>query len=134
MSAENVDIVRGFLERVNEGDLAGALAAVAADARLDWSGSEAPDRGVFLGHEAWANWMAERSAAMSDTRFEVRELLDAPPDRVVLIALSRGRGRASGIEIEALGAAVFTLRDGLLTRLTLYQSRPQALKAAGLVQ
>jgi hypothetical protein len=42
-----------------------------------------------------------------------------------------GRGRASGVEVEALGAAVWTLRDGTVTGLTLYQTRNEALRAVG---
>ena len=49
-----------------------------------------------------------------------------------LLGLFRGRGRASGVVVEALGAALWTLCGGVVTHLTLYQSRDQALKAVGL--
>ena len=132
MSQENVEIVRLFLKRLNELDVDAALSDVAPDAELDWSGSEAPDRGVFRGPAEWSKFMGGRQEGLSDTHYDAAELIDVPPDTVVLVARVRGRGRVSGVETEALGAAVWTLRHGQITRLTLYQTRAQALKAAGL--
>jgi hypothetical protein len=44
----------------------------------------------------------------------------------------REQGRASGVDVETPGAAIWTLRAGKVTRLTLCQSSAEALKAAGL--
>ena len=44
----------------------------------------------------------------------------------------RERGRTSGIEVQAQGSAVFTLREGKIARLKLYRTSEQALKAVGL--
>jgi hypothetical protein len=89
---------------------------------LDWSGSDAPDRGVYRGPNEWGDWLSGRAEDLRDPRFDVAELIDVPPDRVVLVAHLRGRGRASGIETEALGAAVCSLQRGRLSGLTLYQT------------
>jgi ketosteroid isomerase-like protein len=132
MSQENVEIVRRFLLRSNEQDLDAALSDVAAGAELDWSASEAPDSGVYRGPEEWRKWLTGRREGLRDVRFDVAEVIDVPPDTVVAVVYMRGRGRASGVEIAALGAAVWTLRAGQLTGATLYQTRDQALKAVGL--
>ena len=129
--AENVEIVRRFLTRVNDEQMELALSLVAPGAQLDWSDSQAPDSGVYRGAEQWGGWMAGRSDELADTRFEIAELVEVPPDRVLLVASMYGRGRASGVEISGLGAAVCTVRDGLLTRLTMYQSREEAVAALG---
>jgi ketosteroid isomerase-like protein len=134
VAQDNVETVRRFMAQINAQEFDAALALLTPDAQLDWSGSDAPDRGVFHGRDGWAEWMAGRAADLSETHFDVRELLDAPPDMVVLVARSRGRGRASGAVIEALGAVVCALRDGRIARLTLYASREQALKAARLAE
>jgi ketosteroid isomerase-like protein len=131
MSQENVETVRRFLELVNDDRVDLALSLVDPAAQLDWSDSQAPDSGVYEGPDQWGGWIAGRSEEMAETRFEIAELTDVPPDRVLLVAAMHGRGRASGVEISGLGAAVCTVRDGRLTKLTLYQSREEALAALG---
>jgi hypothetical protein len=49
-----------------------------------------------------------------------------------LVGSMRQRGRASGVEVASVGAAGFTLREGKVTCLTLYQTSDEALKAVGL--
>jgi ketosteroid isomerase-like protein len=45
----------------------------------------------------------------------------------------RGKiGRASGVEIEALAATVWTMRAGRVTSARLYRTKEQTLKAMGL--
>jgi hypothetical protein len=131
MSQENMEVVREFLSLVTT-DLDRALSLVLPDATLDWSRSEAPDRGVHVGRDAWGSWMSGRAEGLSDARFDVTDLIDVPPHRVVLVAYMRGQGRVSGIETGGLGGAVVDLRDGRLARLTLYQTRAEALEAVGL--
>jgi len=58
--------------------------------------------------------------------------VDLGADRVLLVAHMRGRGRASGVQTQGLGAAVITLLDGRITGLRLYQSRREAMAALGL--
>ena len=132
MSDANVEIVKRVLSRLNDRDLDGALAYVARDAELDWSRSEALDRGVYHGHMGWRKWVIGRWEELSEVSFDPIEVIDASPDMVVTVTRVRGRGRASGVDVEALGAALWTLRSGMVTHLRLYQSRDQALRAAGL--
>jgi ketosteroid isomerase-like protein len=72
------------------------------------------------------------TVGLTDVRFGVTEVIDVPPHTVVVVGPMRGRGRASGVEISAFGAAVWTLRNGQVTGVTMYQAREQALKAVGL--
>jgi len=131
MSSENVELVERFLDRVNRDELDLALSDIDPDAVLDWSRSEAPDGGIHRGREAWSRWIHSRREGLSGARFDPEELIDLPPDRVVLVAYLRGVGRASGLEAEGLGASIIQVRDGLLTGITMFQSRAQALEAAG---
>ena len=128
----NAALVRRFLDHVNAEEIEAALTYVAPEAVLDWSDSPAPDRGLYHGPEGWGSWMAGRSESLAEARFDVQELIEVRPDTFVLVAYMSGRGRASGLEIAALGAGVCTLSDGRLTRLTLYQSREEAMGALGL--
>ena len=58
------------------------------------------------------------------------EFLDAGND-VVVPFTNRVRGR-DGIELQARGTFVWTIRDGAIVRACLYQERAEALEAAGL--
>ena len=131
MSQENVEVVQRVVRSWAEQDIEAALEDVDRDATLDWSNSDAPDRGVYTGHAAWRAFLQERDAALGERRFVDSEVIPAA-DTVVLCARIREQGRVSGATVESRGAAVWTLRGGKVTRLTLYQSRDEALKAVGL--
>lgn len=132
MSSENIAIVQRFLEHVSRGEHAAALAYVDPAATLDWTRSEAPDSGTYRGHDAWRAWIEGRRDAMGEVRFEILEVLDVPPENVVTATKQHGRGRVSGMKTEAIGGAVWTLReDGRITRSTLYQTWADALAAVG---
>jgi ketosteroid isomerase-like protein len=130
---ENIAIVRRFLRRFVDQDVERALEDVRPDASLDWSNSDAPDRGVYTGHAAWRAFARARDEALAGRGFELAELSAPDPDTVLLAGRMREHGRASGAAVEAQGAAVFTLSQSKITRLKLYQSREQALKALGAV-
>lgn len=132
--SQNVELVKRVLGRLNDRDLDGALADVARDAELDWSLSEALDSGVYHGHVGWRNWMAGRWKELSEVNFDPIEVIDAGPDMIVTVTRFRGRGRASGVKVEATGAALWTLCSGKVCNLSFYQSRDQALTAASLAK
>ena len=60
----------------------------------------------------------------------IEELIEAG-DQVVVLSRLVGRGRRSGVEVDAPRGAVFTVREGKITRLFL-ADREEALEAAGL--
>jgi ketosteroid isomerase-like protein len=133
VSQENVEVVRRVMRCFADGDLEAALADIHPQATLDWSNSNAPDRGVYTGHAAWLTFMRARNEALGERRFDALELLTpADDDTVVLIGRVRERGRASGIEVESRGAGVWTLREGKVIGFRIYQSSDGALKAVGL--
>src|SRR6476646_2533435 len=115
-------------------DIEGALADIDPQATLDWSNSNAPDRGVYIGHAAWRDFMRARDEALGERRFDSVELFSPADDTVVLIGRVQERGRASGIDVESRGAAVWTLREGKIVRFKIYQSSDEALKDVGLAE
>jgi ketosteroid isomerase-like protein len=132
MSQENVEIVRRVMRCFADGDMEAALADIDPQATLDWSNSNAPDSGVYTGHAAWLTFMRTRNEALGERRFDSVELLTPADDTVILIGRVQERGRASGIEVESRGAAVWTLRERKVVRFKIYQSSDDALKAVGL--
>jgi uncharacterized protein len=134
VAQENVEIVRRVMRCFADGDLEAALADIHPQATLDWSNSDAPDSGVYTGHAAWLTFMRTRNEALGERRFDSVELLTPADDTVILIGRVQERGRASGIEVESRGAAVWTLREGKVVRFKIYQSSHEALQAVGLEQ
>lgn len=131
MSRENVEIVREFLEASwDRKDLEAALGLADPDLELDWSQSRAPYAGVIRGHQAvTARWM-EIAEAFSDYSVERRDFTDCEPDLVVVEQAIAARGRGSGIEIRAVGATLWKVRDGKIVSGKLFQDRVEALEAA----
>jgi ketosteroid isomerase-like protein len=72
--------------------------------------------------------------ALGERRFDSAELLTPAADTVVLVGRVREQGRSSGVAVETHGAAVWTMRDGKVIRLKIYQSSDDALNAVGLAE
>jgi ketosteroid isomerase-like protein len=131
MSQENVEIVQRIMQRFADQDIEAALEDIDPEATLDWSNSDALDSGVYTGRAAWRSFMQARDEALGERRFEPAELLTPAADTVVLVGRVRERGRVSGVAVETRGATVWTLRDGKVVSLKIYQSTDEALKAVG---
>jgi ketosteroid isomerase-like protein len=132
MSQDNMEVVRRNVEAYNRRDLDVILENWTPDALLDWSNSRGVEVGVYRGRgEIRAFW--QRFLATWD---EVRiEIVDGPveiEDGVVVVEnVTYLRGR-DGIEVQARSAWLTTIRDGETTSLTMYQTKQEALEAAGL--
>jgi ketosteroid isomerase-like protein len=130
MSEENVETVRRFFELVTQRALDDLAAIVPADFELDLSRSRGLNRGVYRGEQALQT-LRDLTEAFADYEFFEAEMIDAG-DTVVRVGGMRGRGKGSGVEVEAGGAGVWRFRDGSPISFTLFQSRADALEAAGL--
>jgi hypothetical protein len=60
---------------------------------------------------------------------DCEELIDAG-EHVISVVTSRARGRVSGLEVECTG--VWTIHEGKVVRVEWFESREEALEAAGL--
>ena len=129
MSQENVELVRTGIDAYNRRDLNALLQHMASDFVFDMSRAIGPQRGVYELDE-FRMWVEDMWATFEVHRFEAHEFIEAG-DQVVVPVTAHARGR-DGIEITADTASVYTLRDGELARLTMYQGRQEALEAAGL--
>jgi ketosteroid isomerase-like protein len=133
MSEENVATVRAIWDAVNRGDLDEAFQYAPDDFVADWSGSEAPESGIYRGRDAVKARFERTREVWSEIDYFETEMIDAG-DQVVRVGGVRARGSGSGAEVEAQGAQVWTFRDGRPISVQLYQSRAEALEATGLRQ
>ena len=131
MSKENVETVRRGFAEYNRGGIDRGLEDWAPDAVWDWSNGRGFDAGVYRGLDEIRAFLQECSAAFEEVRFELVDLMEVEDDQVIVENVAYLRGR-DGIEVEARSAWLITFRDGKQTSLTLYQSKQEALEAAGL--
>ena len=130
MSQENVEIVRRMNEAWNGRDHGAWLAAYSPEAEIDWSRSRGPLKGVYRGHdELEAFWDAFWST-FEDVQVEYHGFTEVGRE-VVVPNTAHIRGR-QGIEVVARSTFVFTVENGQITRLRMFQERAEALEAAGL--
>jgi ketosteroid isomerase-like protein len=131
MSQENVEIVRRGTDAYNRRDLDGVLENWAPDAVVDWSRSRGFDAGVFRGHDEIRAFWQRLLDAFDEVRVELVDPVEVEEGLVVAENVAYQRGR-DGIEVQARSAWLIAIRDGETTSFTLYQTKQEALEAAGL--
>ena len=119
-------VVRRMLEAYVAGDLEKALAD--ADPEIVWNPVEETPR---QGHDAVRENLRRWETDWEDLRTVPEEFLDAG-ERVVVTVHFAGRGRGSGIAVDARLYAVWTVHDGKAVRMDEFTERAEALEAAGL--
>jgi ketosteroid isomerase-like protein len=128
MSQENVEIVKRAYDAYIRRDLDGSLENYDAD--VTFNPNEEP---AVRGHVAVRAHLERWEEPWEKYEVEVEELIDAG-EQVVVTVRFKGRGKGSGVEIEARSHQVFALRDGKIVRMDEYTHRDDALEAAGLRQ
>ncbi len=132
MSQENVEKLRHGHEGFNRGDL-GPMKAIAAD-DVDWgtSGSFPDLKPVYRGSEAVESWMDAVRSAWESFEVSIAEVVRDAGDVLVIEERLRGRGRGSGAEAEMWIFSVYWFEEGKIVRRRVFDSKRDALDAAGL--
>jgi ketosteroid isomerase-like protein len=130
MSEENVETVRRHTESWNRRDLTTWLDSFSSGGEIDWSRSRGPLKGVYRGHgELEIFWDAFWST-FEDVQVEMHRFTQVGSE-VVVANTAHVRGR-DAIEVVARSTFVFTLNNGQITCLRLFQESDEAFAAAGL--
>ncbi len=132
MSQANVEIVRRFEDSWARRDLDAALKCVDADFEFDWSNSMGPFVGTYRGHDGLARFWTELLDAWEEFAPEIEEVIECPPARLITLDVVRARGKGSGIDMESRGAMLWTVQEGKIVRVKMFQTRQEALEAVGL--
>ena len=135
MSRENVELVRRLYHAVARGDTGAVL--IAYHPEVEWDFLHSPFRDflrhdAYRGHEGVRSFTRERTEdAWADIEDRLEELIDAG-EHVVSVVRTRGRGLASGAEVERVHAGIWTIRGGQIVRVAWVGSRDDALEVVGL--
>ena len=133
MSQENVEIGRRLLALLSQDDYEAFFDELPPEFIFDFS-RRLIDPVVLRGRDEVRAWMErERQIWEGDhVGYEPKEVIDAGDKVLALIRIS-GRGKASGVEVEAYTWNVLTFRDGKPVEQTYFgDDRAAALEAAGL--
>ena len=129
MSQENVEIVKAAYDAFNREDLDAVFKDAAPGCETDFSRALGPWRGVF-GLDQIRRVVGEFRETWESARVEPHEFIEAG-DLVVVPGTQHLKGRG-GIEVVVRGTFVWTIRNGAVERVTMYQERQDALEDLGL--
>jgi ketosteroid isomerase-like protein len=128
-SQDNIHFVRDVFHRWNASGSPPPDDLIAPDFELH--SPLADEKGPYVGPGGVSAWVADLNDAYGSFRFELEELDEGPPGRI--LALGRieveGRGPAAGLEQPA--AWLIDVRDGRLARMQLFADQDAARAAAG---
>ena len=135
MSHDNIEAVRPLYTAWERGDFTSAewahpdIELVVGDSFEAGSSATGLAGMTRLWHDWLSNW--------AEYRVEVEEYRMLDDERILVLMLHCGRGKASGLDVEKTGskragANVVHLRDGKVRRLVLYWDRERALADLGL--
>jgi ketosteroid isomerase-like protein len=129
MSEENVEIVRQMYEAFHRGDAEGTLSYFDPDVVVDASKAR-PDGGRGQGREQLNAIVTAWMGTWDEWREEIAEMRDLG-SRVLVLSVQHGRGKGSGVEVEARYALIYEIHGGKITRMDMYADAARALEAAG---
>lgn len=131
MPERNTEVVRRAVEAFNRGDLDLALAHWSPEGVWDWSNSHGFDAGVFHGHAEIREFWQRFLGAFDEVRFELEDVAELRDGSVIAQNISYFRGR-DGIEAQARSTWLITTVEEKIATLTMFQTREEAVAAAGL--
>ena len=133
MSQENVELVRSIFAARERGDFSDAGWA---HSEIEYVIVDGPEPTSYKGLAGLAQAMRDMLSPWDRYRVLVEECRELEAERVlVLLHLAGGRGKASGLELDALStqqANVVHVHDGKVTKILFYYDRERAFADLGL--
>jgi ketosteroid isomerase-like protein len=130
MSEENVEIVRRVYAEWERGNF-WTPQFFDPSVHVRWANPIFARGAETQGIEALTRAVQGFLDAYEDMTATAERLIDTA-DQVVAVEVWRGRGRASGIEMEEPAGSVWTMSGGKATHVVFYGEVSEALEAAGL--
>ena len=130
MQPEVEELVRSGYAAFNGDDLDGLVAKLHPE--IEWvEPREVEGVRTYLGRERIRRFLPSFRQTWAEFQVEPEEIMDAGPERVLVLARLNARGKGSGVPVTARVAHLWTIRDGLAVRVEVFVDRIDALKAAG---
>ena len=119
---DNKRVVQIVFEKFGTGDVPGLLEMITEDAEWAAPGPEVvPYFGERRGRDGALEFFKQLGSNVEFERFEPGDFI-AEGDRVVVLGFERGRVRRTGKTFDNRWALVFTIRDGMIAGLRIYEN------------
>jgi ketosteroid isomerase-like protein len=128
MSEENVELLNRLVDAVNADAVPRDLLTQDFEVK---NATTAVTDATYHGYEGALKWRSDMFDVVEEGRYQVDEILATGPDYVVVANRIVGSGRLSGAPVNLRWASVVRFRDGQIARAEGYNSRRDALEAAG---
>jgi ketosteroid isomerase-like protein len=131
VKAAQARLVRRTIELFNAREIDRALDMAPDEFIMDWSNSIGPLKGVYRGRQEVVRLWSAFLDAWDSVRWDPEEIIEVDDSQVVVVNHVEMRGRGSGVDIDATGVQLWTFEAGEPQRIKLFQSKEEALEAAG---
>ena len=131
MSQENVEIVRRMYDAFHAGDVERALESLRPKRAGRCVQCPRPTSASARAREYVNAVVTSWVAAWEEWHEEIEEMRDLG-SRVLVLSVQRGRGKGSGVEVEAHYAMLYDLHGDAIISMRMYGRVAEALEAAGL--
>ena len=131
MSQEDVETVKRGVDAYNRRDLDGLLESATEDCVLLPAVAGSVETGGIRGRKGFRRYFEMIDETWEEFRINADEFRDLG-ERVLAIGHTEGRGRGSGVAVDAPYGAIFDFRHGKWWRARGYLDHDEALRAAGL--
>jgi len=130
MSNHNVEIAEQAIDAFNRTDIEAFATLTTPD--FEWSPSMvAIDREIFRGREGIEKYFGHLNHAWE--KFHIlRDGFRDSADLVIMLGRLEGRGKVSGVPVDASLGMVFDFRGELISRIRGYLDHGEALRAGGM--
>ena len=128
MASENLEIVKRGFDAFNERGIAGIIPLIHSDFEATTPPSLASEPDTYRGPDGIRRWFDSFDEVMDEIRWEPHRFREVG-DRVVVEFTLRARGKTTGLDFGQDAVMVWEIRDGMASRLDLFQSLDEALVA-----
>jgi ketosteroid isomerase-like protein len=132
--SKSVEVVRRVMDAINRMDVAAAVEPFSEKFELDFSNSRGPMSGIYRGRDDAEQFLASFAEPWASLEFSTEQASELEDGRLLTVHSVRARGDESGIDVTASGALIWTIREGEVAAVTMFQSKAEALEAAGLAR
>jgi ketosteroid isomerase-like protein len=132
MPSANLDLVRSILVADERGDYS---STAWAHPDIEFVIADGPSPGIWSGLAGMSEGWRELASAWESFSTSAQEYRELDGERVLVLLHRSGRGKRSGLELQALGsegAALLHVRDGKVKRLVVFMDRKRAFADLGL--
>ena len=133
MSQENVEVGSRMIDAFNRRDVGAFVEPTTADFEWFPALGMAVEGSSFRGPEGVESYFEALHATWDEVRLVAEEVRDLG-ESVLWLGRIEGRGRGSGVSVDAPMGAVFDLRGGNVWRARSYLDHGEGLRAAGLTE